>query len=73
MQCLGLALSAQLRNTFFAHGCYSWSMRLAYTAKLKVDPKKVLESRWCHDTAHAMLEAVRKVRSGGRRRGRSKA
>ena len=49
-------------------------MRLAYTAKLTVDPKKVLESRWCHDTAHAMLEAVRKARKpGGRRRGSRKA
>lgn len=47
-------------------------MRLAYTVKLTVAPKKVLESRWCHDTAHAMLDAVRKARSGGRRRGRSK-
>lgn len=42
-------------------------MRLADTAKLTVDPKRVLESRWCHDTAHAMLEAVRKVRGGKRR------
>lgn len=47
-------------------------MRLAYTAKLTVDPKKVLESRWCHDTAHVMLDAVRKARAGGRRRGNSK-
>jgi hypothetical protein len=45
-------------------------MRLADTAKLTVDPKRVLESRWCHDTAHAMLDAVRKVRSGGKRRAR---
>ena len=45
-------------------------MRLAYTAKLTVDPKKLLESRWVHDTAHALLTSVRKVRDGGRRRDR---
>lgn len=48
--------------------CYSTGMRLAYTAKLTVDPKRVLESRWVHDTAHALLSSVRKVRDGGRRR-----
>jgi hypothetical protein len=62
-----LAIPAQSCNTFFVSSCYSPGMRLADTAKLTVDPKKVLESRWCHDTAHAMLEAVRKVRGGKRR------
>ncbi len=42
-------------------------MRLAYTAKLTVDPKRLLEDRWVHDTAHALLTSVRKVREGGRR------
>jgi hypothetical protein len=43
-------------------------MRLAHTAKLTVDPKKLLESRWVHDTAHALLSSVRKARGDGRRR-----
>ncbi|MDX6770423.1 MAG: hypothetical protein SF051_12885 [Elusimicrobiota bacterium] len=43
-------------------------MRLANTAKLTVDPKRVLESRWVHDTAHALLTSVRKARDGDRRR-----
>jgi hypothetical protein len=44
------------------------NMRLADTAKLTVDPKRVLESRWVHDTAHVLLDSVRKARDGGRRR-----
>lgn len=44
-------------------------MRLAYTAKLTVDPKKVLESRWAHDTAHALLDSLVKAKSFEPRRG----
>lgn len=43
-------------------------MRLAYTAKLTVDPKKVLESRWAHDAAHMLLASLVKARGLDRRR-----
>lgn len=43
-------------------------MRLAQTAKLTVDPKRVLENRWVHDTAHVFLASVRRARISDRQR-----
>lgn len=37
-------------------------MKLALSAKLTIDPKRLLVSRWVHDTAHAMVASVRKAK-----------
>ena len=36
-------------------------MKLALSAKLTIDPKRLLRSRWVHDTAHAFLASMRKA------------
>jgi hypothetical protein len=36
-------------------------MKLALAAKIKCDPKRVLENRWVHDTAHVFLHSVLKA------------
>ena len=40
-------------------------MKLALTAKLTIDPKRLLTSRWVHDMAHALVTSVRKARDAG--------
>jgi hypothetical protein len=40
---------------------YTQDMKLALAAKIKCDPKRVLENRWVHDTAHAFLHSVLKA------------
>ena len=48
------------------------NMKLALAAKITCDPKRVLENRWVHDTAHAflhsMLEAQRTAVGKGKNR-----
>ena len=43
-------------------------MKLALSAKITCDPKRVLENRWVHDTAHAFSNSVLKAQraAGGR-------
>jgi hypothetical protein len=36
-------------------------MKLALSAKITCDPKRVLENRWVHDTAHVFLHSVLKA------------
>jgi len=45
-------------------------MKLALWARLTIDPKRLLRSRWVHDTAHRMVSSVRKARDQNARRGR---
>ncbi len=37
-------------------------MRLALTAKISCDPKRVLENRWAHDMTHVLADSVLKAR-----------
>jgi len=37
-------------------------MKLALSAKITCDPKRVLENRWVHDAAHVLADAVLKAR-----------
>ncbi len=34
-------------------------MRLADVANIRLDPQRILKSRWAHDTAHALAAALR--------------
>ena len=34
-------------------------MPLSQVARIVIDPRHVLDSRWAHDAAHALAEAVR--------------
>jgi hypothetical protein len=47
-------------------------MKLALAAKITCDPKRVLESRWVHDTAHAFLHSVLKAQWQADRKGKSR-
>lgn len=48
-------------------------MKLALSARLTIDPKRLLRSRWVHDTAHALLASVRRAsQEGAPRRARSR-
>jgi hypothetical protein len=37
-------------------------MKLALSAKITCDPKRLLENRWVHDTAHVFLHSVLKAK-----------
>jgi hypothetical protein len=37
-------------------------MKLALSAKITCDPKRIRESRWAHDTAHVILHSVLEAR-----------
>ena len=37
-------------------------MKIALSVKLTVDRKRLLESRWVHDTAHALVFSVERAR-----------
>lgn len=37
-------------------------MTLALSAKVTCDPKRLLESRWVHDTAHAFVHSILRAR-----------
>lgn len=45
-------------------------MNIALSAKLTIDPKRLLRSRWVHDTAHALVTSVRKAKDAETRNGR---
>lgn len=47
-------------------------MTLAHSARLTIDPKRLLESRWVHDMAHAFLRSVGKAREIASRRASKK-
>ena len=34
-------------------------MRIADIASIRLDPERILKSRWAHDTAHAFVAALR--------------
>ena len=48
------------------------NMKLALCARLTIDPKRLLKSRWVHDTAHVMVSSVRKAKEDASRRGRAR-
>ena len=37
-------------------------MKLALSAKVTISPRRLLKSRWTHDTAHRILDTVRKAK-----------
>jgi hypothetical protein len=37
-------------------------MKLALTARVKCDPKHILENRWVHDAAHVIADSRRRAR-----------
>jgi hypothetical protein len=47
---------------FYDGGAIITGMKLALAAKLTIDPKRLLSSRWVHDTAHALVTSVRKAK-----------
>lgn len=48
-------------------------MKLALLAKVTIDPRRLLKSRWIHDTAHLLADSVRKAKEeAGRRESRRK-
>lgn len=47
-------------------------MKLALAARIVCDPKHLLESRWVHDTAHVLVDAVRKAQGDSARRGKAR-
>lgn len=42
-------------------------MKLALCAKVTIDPQRLRKSRWVHDTAHLLVDAVRRARTSGAR------
>ena len=50
---------------------YTQIMKLALSAKIKCDPKRVLENRWVHDTAHVLLHSVLKAQRTADRKGKN--
>ena len=47
-------------------------MKLALAAKIKCDPKRVLENRWVHDTPHALLHSVLKAQRTASGKGKNR-
>jgi hypothetical protein len=37
-------------------------MKIALSVRVTCDPKRVLESRWVHDTAHIIADNLRRAR-----------
>lgn len=48
------------------------NMKLALAAKITCDPKRVLESRWVHDTAHIFLHSVLKAQRAAAQKGKNR-
>lgn len=44
-------------------------MKLALCAKVTIDPARLRKSRWVHDTAHLLVDAVRRARTAEGRPG----
>jgi len=42
-------------------------MKLALCAKVTIDPRRLLRSRWVHDTAHRIVDTLRKAQDDARR------
>lgn len=42
-------------------------MKLALCAKVRIDPRRLLKSRWVHDTAHRIVDTLRKAQDDARR------
>ena len=47
-------------------------MKLALAAKVTCDPKRVLENRWVHDTAHAFLHSMLKAQRQAAGKGKAR-
>ncbi len=43
-------------------------MVLALSVRIIVNPRKLLKSRWIHDTAHRIIDSLRRARDEVRRR-----
>jgi hypothetical protein len=43
-------------------------MKIALSAKITLDPKRILSSRWAHDQAHSLVRAKRRALSRRKRR-----
>jgi|CXWL01.1.fsa_nt_gi hypothetical protein len=37
-------------------------MKMALSARLTIDPQRLLRNRWVHDTAHRIITSVRKAK-----------
>ena len=48
------------------------NMKLALAAKITCDPKRVLENRWVHDTAHVFLHSVLKAQRAAAGKGKAR-
>lgn len=42
-------------------------MKLALCAKVTIDARRLLKSRWVHDTAHRIVDTLRKAQDDARR------
>jgi hypothetical protein len=42
-------------------------MKLALSAKVTIDPRRLLKSRWIHDTAHHIVDELRKAQADARK------
>ena len=42
-------------------------MKLALCAKVTIDPRRLLRNRWVHDTAHRIVDSLRKAQDDARR------
>ena len=57
---------------FGRRGAILENMKLALAAKITCDPKRVLENRWVHDTAHVFLHSVLKAQRTADRKGKNR-
>ena len=57
---------------FSGKGAILGNMKLALAARIKCDPKRVLENRWVHDTAHVFLHSVLKAQRAAAGRGKTR-
>jgi hypothetical protein len=42
-------------------------MKLALSAKVTINPRRLLKSRWIHDTAHRLVDSVRRAKEQAER------
>ena len=57
---------------FWGMGAILENMKLALAAKITCDPKRVLENRWVHDTAHVFLHNVLKAQQAAVMKGKAR-
>ena len=48
-------------------GGYTPIMKLALLAKVTIDSRRLLKSRWVHDTAHRIVDSLRKAQDEARK------